>query len=131
MISKFISAAALATAIGLTASAALAGASDYAFEAVNAEMKKGDNVTVAVRLTNKMTGKPVSDAVIFKTRVDMAPDGMAEMESPVTPLPSKEPGIYAFKTELPMAGRYQLSLSAKVQGEPQTVSSKVVITATK
>jgi hypothetical protein len=131
MISKFISAVALATAIGLTASAALAGASDYAFEAVNAEMKKGDDVTVAVRLTNKMTGKPVSDAVIFKTRVDMAPDGMAEMESPVTPLPSKEPGIYAFKTELPMAGRYQLSLSAKVQGEPQTVSSKVVITATK
>ena len=131
MISKFISAAALATAIGLTASAALAGASDYAFEAVNAEMKKGDDVTVAVRLTNKMTGKPVSDAVIFKTRVDMAPDGMAEMESPVTPLPSKEPGIYAFKTELPMAGRYQLSLSAKVQGEPQTVSGKVVITATK
>ena len=59
MISKFISAAALATAIGLTASAALAGASDYAFEAVNAEMKKGDDVTVAVRLTNKMTGKPV------------------------------------------------------------------------
>ena len=131
MISKFISAAALATAIGLTASAALAGASDYAFEAENAEMKKGDDVTVAVRLTNKMTGKPVSDAVIFKTRVDMAPDGMAEMESPVTPLPSKEPGIYAFKTELPMAGRYQLSLSAKVQGEPQTVSGKVVITATK
>jgi hypothetical protein len=131
MISKFISAVALATAIGLTASAALAGASDYAFEAVNAEMKKGDDVTVAVRLTNKMTGKPVSNAVIFKTRVDMAPDGMAEMESPVTPLPSKEPGIYAFKTELPMAGRYQLSLSAKVQGEPQTVSGKVVITATK
>jgi hypothetical protein len=30
MISKFISAAALATAIGFTASAALAGASDYA-----------------------------------------------------------------------------------------------------
>jgi len=131
MISKFISAAALTTVIGLTASAALAGASDYAFEAVNAEMKKGDDVTVAVRLTNKTTGKPVSDAVIFKTRVDMAPDGMAEMESPVTPLPSKEPGIYAFKTELPMAGRYQLSLSAKVQGEPQTVSGKVVITATK
>jgi hypothetical protein len=131
MISKFISVLALATAIGLTASAALAGARDYAFEPVNAEMKKGDDVTVAVRLTNKATGKPVSDAVIFKTRVDMAPDGMAEMQSPVTPLPSKEPGVYAFKTDLPMAGRYQLSLSAKVQGEPQTVSGEVVITATK
>ena len=131
MLSKFISAAALAMAIGLAVSTALAGANDYAFEPVSTEMKKGDDVTVAVRLTNKTTGKPVSDAVIFKSRVDMAPDGMAEMESPVTPLPSKEPGIYAFKTELPMAGRYQLSLSAKVQGEPQTVSGKVVITATK
>ena len=131
MISKFIGAAAMATAIGLTASAAAAGASDYAFEPVNAEVKKGDDVTVAVRLTNKATGKPVSDAVIFKTRVDMAPDGMAEMESPVTPLRSKEPGVYAFKTDLPMAGRYQLSLSAKVQGEPETVSGKVVIKASK
>ena len=131
MLSKFISAVALATAIGLTASAAHAGAGDYAFEPVKAEMKKGDDVTVAVRLTNKTTGKPVSDAVIFKTRVDMAPDGMAEMESPVTPLPSKEPGVYAFKTDLSMAGRYQLSLSAKVQGEPETVSGKVVIKASK
>src|SRR6516162_5889649 len=131
MISKFISAAALTTVIGLTASAALAGAGDYAFEPVNPEMKKGDDVTVAVRLTNKTTGKPVSDAVIFKTRVDMAPDGMAEMESAVSPLPSKEPGVYAFKTDLPMVGRYQVTLSAKVQGEPETVTGKVIVKATK
>jgi hypothetical protein len=94
-------------------------------------MKKGDDVTVAVRLTDRRTGKPVSDAVIFKTRVDMAPDGMAEMESVVTPLPSKEPGIYAFKTDMPMAGRYQITLSAKVQGEPETVVGNVIVTATK
>ena len=94
-------------------------------------MKKGDDVTVAVRLTDKRTGKPVPDAVIFKTRVDMAPDGMAEMELAVTPLPSKEPGVYAFKTDMPMAGRYQITLSAKVQGEPETVSGKVIVKATK
>ena len=109
----------------------MAGAGDYAFEPVNPEMKKGDDVTVAVRLTNKTTGKPVSDAVIFKTRVDMAPDGMAEMESAVSPLPSKEPGVYAFKTDLPMAGRDQVTLSAKVQGERETVSGKVIIKASK
>ncbi len=131
MISKFRSAAALAVAATLVTSAAMAGASDYAFEPVVPEMKKGDDVTVAVRLTNKTTGKPVPDAVIFKTRVDMAPDGMAEMESPVAPLPSKEPGVYAFKTDLPMAGRYQLTLSAKVQGEAETVTGKVVVKATK
>jgi hypothetical protein len=130
MLAKF-SAAALAATLSLAASAAMAGAGDYAFEPVNPEMKKGDDVTLAVRLTNKQTGKPVPDAVIFKTRVDMAPDGMAEMESAVAPLPSREPGVYAFRTDLPMAGRYQVTLSAKVQGEPETVTGKVIVKATK
>ena len=94
-------------------------------------VREGDDVTLAVRLTNKKTGKPVAGAVIFKTRVDMAPDGMAEMQSQVAPLPSKEPGVYAFKTDMPMAGRYQVTLSAKVQGEAETVTGKVVVTATK
>jgi len=128
---KFMRVAALAATMTIAGSAAFAAASDYAFEPVNAEMKKGDDVKVAVRLTNKVTGKPVADAVIIRTRVDMAPDGMAEMESPVSPLPAKEPGVYVFKTDLPMAGRYQLSLSAKVQGEPETVTGKVVIKASK
>jgi len=126
-----LSTAALAATLSLAASAAMAGAGDYAFEPVNPEMKKGEDVTLAVRLVNKQTGKPVPDAVIFKTRVDMAPDGMAEMESAVAPQPSKEPGVYAFKTDLPMAGRYQVTLSAKVQGEPETVTGKVVVKATK
>jgi hypothetical protein len=130
MLSKF-STAALAATLSLVASVAIAGAGDYAFEPVNPQMKKGDDVTLAVRLTNKQTGKPVADAVIFKTRVDMAPDGMAEMESAVAPLPSKEPGVYAFRTDLPMAGRYQMTLSVKVQGEPETVTGQVMVTATK
>ncbi|WP_416194100.1 FixH family protein [Nitrobacter sp. TKz-YC01] len=130
MLSKFTTAAVVATLL-LAASAAMAGVGDYAFEPVNPEMKKGDDVTLAVRLTNKQTGKPVSDAVIFRTRVDMAPDGMAEMESAVAPLPSKEPGVYVFKTDLPMAGRYQVTLSAKLQGESETVTGKVIVKATK
>lgn len=130
MLSRF-STAALAATLLLAASAAMAGAGDYAFEPVNAQMKKGDDVTLSVRLTNRQTGKPVADAVIFKTRVDMAPDGMAEMESAVAPLPSQEPGVYAFRTDLPMAGRYQVTLSAKVQGEAETVTGKVIVTATK
>ena len=131
MISKFTRVVALATVTSLSGSAVFAAASDYAFEPINAEMKKGDDVTVAVRLINKATGKPVPDAVIIRTRVDMAPDGMADMESAVAPLPSQEPGVYAFKTDLPMAGRYQVTLSAKVQGEPETVTSKVIVKATK
>ncbi|MDA9529486.1 FixH family protein [Bradyrhizobium sp. CCBAU 25338] len=130
MLSKF-STAAVAATLSLAASVAMAGAGDYAFEPVNPEMKKGDDITLAIRLTNRQTGKPVADAVIFRTRVDMAPDGMAEMESAVAPLPSQEPGVYAFKTDLPMAGRYQVTLSAKVQGEPETVTGKVIVKATK
>jgi Golgi nucleoside diphosphatase len=131
MIANFARTAAFAACLSLATSAALAAASDYAFEPVTAEMKKGDDVTVAVRLTNKTTGKPVADAVIFKTRVDMAPDGMAEMVSAVEALPPKEPGVYAFKTDLPMAGRYEVTLSAKIQGEAETVTGKVIIKASK
>jgi hypothetical protein len=131
MIPKILAGAALAAAIGLLAGAAWASASDYAFEAVQAEMKKGDDVTVALRLVHKPSGKPVADAVIFRTRVDMAPDGMADMESPVTALPASEPGVYAFKTDLPMAGRYQFSIAAKVQGEKETVTGKVILKAVK
>jgi hypothetical protein len=56
---------------------------------------------------------------------------MADMTSPVAPLPGNEPGVYAFKTDLPMAGRYQFSIAAKVQGEPETVTAKVVFKAVK
>lgn len=131
MISKFPRAVAFAAALSLTSGAAFAAASDYVFEPVAPELKKGDDVTVAVRLVHKPTGKPVADAVIIRTRVDMAPDGMADMQSPVSPLPASEPGVYSFKTDLPTAGRYQLSVAAKVQGEPETVIGKVIVKASK
>src|SRR5476649_1187632 len=131
MNTKYLLAPVFAVAMSLTSGAALAAAIDYAFEPVAAELKKGDDVVIAVRLLHKPTGKPVSDAVIVRTRVDMAPDGMADMPSPVAPLPGKEPGVYAFKTDLPMAGRYLLSLAVKVQGEPETVAGKVIFKAFK
>ena len=131
MIAKYLLAAAFAMAMSLTSGAALAAAVDYAFEPVAAELKKGDDVVIAVRLLHKPTGKPVADAVIVRTRVDMAPDGMADMPSPVAALPASEPGVYAFKTDLPMAGRYLLSVAVKVQGEPETVVGKVIFKAVK
>ena len=110
---------------------AFAGANDYVFEPVKAEVKKGDDVVVSVRLKHKATGKPVTDAVIVQTRIDMAPDGMAEMASPLTAVPSNEPGVYSFKTELSMAGRWLLSIAAKVQGEAETVVGKITFRATR
>jgi YtkA-like len=110
-------------------SAAYAEIRDYEFKLVKNEVKKGDGAVVAVRLINKRSGKPVPDAVISAKRIDMAPDGMATMAAPLEQLPSTEPGLYSFKADLPMAGRWQLSLGAKVQGEIGTVESKLVLKA--
>jgi hypothetical protein len=104
---------------------------DYQFQLVDQAIKAGPDRIITVRLINKTTGKPVPDAVIFATRLDMAPDGMQEMATKVTPMPGTEPGTYRFKATLSMAGGWQLSLGAKVQGETGTVENKLVITAQK
>lgn len=113
---------------GLTAPA-FADIKDYEFQLDQNEAKKGE-ATISVRLVNKKTGKTVPDAVISAKRIDMAPDGMAEMATKIDQLPTTEPGIYRFKANLSMEGRWQLSLGAKVQGESGTVQSKLVIKAT-
>jgi YtkA-like len=53
------------------------------------------------------------------------------MATKIAPMPGGEPGIYKFKATFGMAGRWQLSLGAKVQGETGTVENKLVITAQK
>jgi hypothetical protein len=107
---------------------ALADVKDYEFQLVKPELKKGE-AEVAVRLVNKRTNQPVPNAVIFAKRIDMAPEGMTTMASPLTDLPSTEPGVYRFKTNLSMEGRWQLSLGARVQGETGPVESKLVVKA--
>lgn len=117
--------------VAMTGSATIAFADvkNYEFQLVEQTIKTGPDKTIAVRLVDKNTGKPVPDAVIFATRLDMAPDGMQEMATKITPMPGDEPGTYRFKANFSMAGRWQLSLGAKVQGETGTVESKLVITA--
>lgn len=103
---------------------------DYEFQLVEEDFIKGD-ATVLVRLTNKKTGEPVPDAVIIAKRIDMAPDGMETMTAPIEQLPSTEPGIYRFKTDLMMEGGWRLSLGAKVQGETGTVDNQLILKAVK
>ena len=131
MIRKLILAgAAIAVAASLSGTA-FAGADDYVFEPVKAEIKSSNVATVAVRLVHKPSGRPVTDAVIVQTRLDMAPDGMADMATAIAPLPSPEPGVYAFKAPLTMAGRWLLTISAKVQGEPDPVIGKITFKVTR
>ena len=130
----YISHAVRAALIGIamigTTSFASAEVKDYEFQLVDKSIKAGPDTVISVRLVNKTTGKAVPDAVIFATRLDMAPDGMQEMATKVTPMPGAEPGTYRFKANISMAGGWQLSLGAKVQGETGTVESKLVLKAT-
>ncbi|MCK1268474.1 MULTISPECIES: FixH family protein [unclassified Bradyrhizobium] len=128
---RAVQAALIAAAIAGASTAALADIKDYTFELVDQSVQAGPDKVVTVRLVNTKTGKPVPDAVIFASRLDMAPDGMQEMATKVTPMPGTEPGTYRFKATFGMAGRWQLSLGAKVQGETGTVENKLVITAQK
>ena len=129
--SRAVAVALIGLALTGTATVALADIKDYEFQLVDQTVQSGPDKVVTVRLMNKKTGKAVPDAVIFTTRLDMAPDGMQEMATKVTPMPEVEPGTYRFKANFGMAGRWQLSLGAKVQGETGTVESKLVVTAGK
>jgi hypothetical protein len=108
---------------------ARADINDYELRLVQDELKRGHGVVVAVRLVDRRSGRPVPDAVIFARRIDMAPDDMEAMTSPIEALPSTEPGTYRFETHLTMAGNWRLSLAAKVQGEAGTLESRLTLKA--
>jgi len=122
---------ALVAALPLVAVAlpALADIKDYEFRLTQSEFKQGDGIVVTVKLIDKRFGKPVPDAVIFAKRIDMEPEGMATMASPIEALPTPEAGAYSFKTNLVMEGAWRLSLGAKVQGETGTLENKLILKA--
>jgi len=117
--------------IAMTSSATIARADikDYEFQLVDKTVKKGDAI-ISVRLIHKTDGKPVTGAVIFAKRLDMAPEGMETMKTTIEPMPSTEPGVYKFRAAVTMEGGWQLSLGAKIQGETGTVENKLVLKAT-
>lgn len=118
-----------ALALTLSVTTAVAAADDYRFDLVSTDHRVGSGAVLELRLTDLRTGQPVEGAVIYATRMDMAPDGMATMTSPVTAMPTEEPGTYRFATDLTMAGGWRFSVAAKVQGEPETVSAEIELRA--
>jgi hypothetical protein len=127
---KRAAAAAIAAVLSMAVlSTARADITDYEFRLVQTDVRQGNGAIVVVRLVDKRSGNTVPDAVIFASRIDMAPDGMPSMAAPIDVLPSTEPGVYRFKTNLMMAGGWQLSLAAKIQGETGTLENKLVLKA--
>jgi hypothetical protein len=123
-----LSAVALGVVLLSAITNAVADPKDYEFQLIDKEVKRGE-VVIAVKLVHKPSGRAVPDAVIFAKRIDMAPEGMEAMASPIEAVSSPEPGVYRFKTDLTMEGQWQLSLGAKVQGETGTVENKLIVKA--
>ena len=123
--------AAIFAASTLVAAYGLAAPDDYRFELVRAQPAGPGKTAVTVRLTHVPDNKPVAGAVLFETKTDMGPSGMADMAGKVSPLPADKPGFYRFQIETGMAGKWQLALGAKVHGEAGTVRGSVTFDAAK
>jgi hypothetical protein len=100
----------------------------WRLEAVEKTLPVGGETTLAVRLIQASSGKPVANVVVFRARLDMAPDGMGDMAAPLTPAASSDPTIYRFTTTLNMAGRWLLAVQAKVPGVTETVHAETIVT---
>ena len=118
-------------ALAAVSAPAFAAATDYKFEVVTAQPAGPQKTNVTVRLVHSADKKPVSDAVIFETHADMGPEGMPTMPGDVTAGAPQPGGTYRFQVATTMAGTWALTLSAKVQGEAQTVKSTVNFKAVK
>ena len=108
--------------------AAPAASADYRLEAVEPTVPIGHEVPLAVRLVDAASGAPVANAVLFRTRLDMAPEGMGDMTAALKPAASSDPQVYRFTTTLSMAGRWLLAVQAKVPGVTETVRAETVVT---
>jgi len=110
---------------------AAAAPNDYRFELVQAQPAAPGKTNVTVRLVHVPDSKPVAGAVLFEIKSDMGPAGMAEMLGKVSALPADKAGLYSFRIETGMAGKWALNLAAKVQGEVDTVRGSVTFDAAK
>lgn len=119
--------AALVVATSLSVPKARAAASGYSLVLVETTYPFGAGAIFDLRLTDRRTGTPVEGAVIFATRLDMEPDGMETMTTPVVTVPTEEPGQYRFSADLTMDGNWRFSVAAKVEGEAETVQAQIMI----
>lgn len=117
--------AAIAACASVIVFAAVAAPDDYEFQLAEKQIEQGVGATIVLRLIDRRSGRPVENAVVFATRMDMAPDGMETMTTPVEAMPSTEPGVYNFKSNLVMAGGWRFSIAAKIQGEHETIESRL------
>jgi len=115
--------AAAALLLTLSGQAAFAAAADYRFELLGGRPAGPGKTDVTLRLVHLPDAKPVPNAVIFQPLAVM--EGMENMPGSVVAHPGPQPGTYVLQAATSMAGAWTLRLSAKVQGETDTVRAAV------
>ena len=102
---------AFATAVNFTISA-FAGANDYVFEPVKAEVKKGDDVVVSVRLKHKTTGKPVDGLKDVRVLTFLSP-GIWQKRAFAK---GAGAGVYELNINVPEEGLYMVFVESRSAG---------------
>jgi hypothetical protein len=112
----------------LLPTASAAAPTDYRFEAVENTVERGVGVPLQVRAVYAATGQPVPGLDVRTAFVDRSPDGQVGGSHPAFFTPSLDYGIYSFRADLPVDGRWALVFTARIPGEPQPVTASVVFT---
>jgi hypothetical protein len=86
-------------------------------------------VRLDVRVTGAAFQAPATIMTGTAARLDMGPDGMAEMTVPVHVVGSYGGNILVFEAEFSMAGHWALSITADVADERTPIIGTVVFTA--
>ena len=109
------------------AQSAIAAPEDYEFTVIETDLQQGDGAILTISVTDLRTQAPVTDAIIFATRLDMAPDGMATMTTPVAALASTLPGQYRFQADLGMAGSWRFSIAVHFDDEAEVIRRELIL----
>jgi len=117
-----------------------ASAPDYRIELIGRPQQAGgigkmhqidSESLVFVRLVRSSDGAPLTDTDVTLTRVDMAPDGMAEMMARSYIRPDGYPGTYRAEIHPNMAGRWAVTVAARVAGEPEPIDHTLTVALAK
>jgi YtkA-like len=73
--------------------------------------------------------RPIDGTTIIDAKTDMGPSGMAAMSGMVEPARSEQPGFYRFVIDTAMSGKWQLVLTAKVEGEVRPITGTITYDA--
>jgi hypothetical protein len=102
----------------------------WRFEPVESEFTMGKPIRLDVRVTGAAFQAPTAILTVKSARLDMSPDGKPEMIAPVRPVGVTGASILAFETEFTMTGRWALTITAEVAGEPNSITGVAIFTAT-